>query len=408
MPSRNGDGSALGGLGAYEDSAITEDRPADFVPSLVSLGFFKAALRRSAWFWCLAAVAGLIVGLGAYLVTPHPYQASTTLLLPLGPNTDISTQTATSEVMADNQATAQSRPVAGLVIRNLELRQSVSSFLSSYSTTAVTDRVFVITASASSSDQAVLRANAVATAFLQVRADELLNEQKLTRESLEQQIGQVNQDISSFNSQISRLSAESVSPAQQSQLSSLQAKRSQETTTLTALKQALVSEQTNTQPTIAADAEGAVVLSGATPLPHSRLKPLLLYAVIGLLAGVVLGVGVVLIRTLVSDRLRQRDDIAQALGAPVKLSVARVPGPSGADRLQARRRPGGRSRRRPASCGSFPGVTGPVPGAAGRTGCPSRPCHRRARGQAPGFPPTRGQYGERARQPPYPGGSRRG
>ena len=129
MPSRNGDGSALGGLGAYEDSAITEDRPADFVPSLVSLGFFKAALRRSAWFWCLAAVAGLIVGLGAYLVTPHPYQASTTLLLPLGPNTDISTQTATSEVMADNQATAQSRPVAGLVIRNLELRQSVSSFL---------------------------------------------------------------------------------------------------------------------------------------------------------------------------------------------------------------------------------------------------------------------------------------
>ena len=170
----------------------------------------------------------------------------------------------------------------------------------------------------------MLRANAVATAFLQVRADELLNEQKLTRESLEQQIGQVNQDISSFNSQISRLSAESVSPAQQSQLSSLQAKRSQETTTLTALKQALVSEQTNTQPTIAADAEGAVVLSGATPLPHSRLKPLLLYAVIGLLAGVVLGVGVVLIRTLVSDRLRQRDDIAQALGAPVKLSVARV------------------------------------------------------------------------------------
>ena len=294
------------------------------MPSLVSLGFFKAALRRSARFWCLAAVAGLIAGLGAFLATPHPYQASTTLLLPLGPNTDISTQTATSEVMTDNQATAQSRPVAGLVIRDLGLRQSVSSILSSYSATATTDRVLIITVSASSSDQAVLRANAVATAFLQVRADELLNEQKLTRASLAQQIGQVKQDISSLNSQISQLSAESVSPAQQSQLSSLQAKRSQATTTLTALNQALVSEQTNTQPTIAADAEGAVVLSGATLLPHSRLKPLLLYAVIGLLAGVVLGVAVVLIRALVSDRLRQRDDIAQALGAPVKLSVARV------------------------------------------------------------------------------------
>ena len=170
----------------------------------------------------------------------------------------------------------------------------------------------------------MLRANAVATAFLQVRADELLSEQELTRESLEQQIGQVKQDISSLNSQISRLSAESVSPAQQSQLSSLRTKRSQATSTLTALKQALVSEQTNTQPTVAADARGAVVLDAATPLPHSQLKHLLLYALIGLFVGVVLGVGVVLIRALVSNRLRRRDDVAQALGAPVKLSVGRV------------------------------------------------------------------------------------
>ena len=324
MPSRNGDGSALGGLGAYEDFAVAEDRSADFVPSLVSLEFFKAALRRSARFWCLAAVAGLIAGLGAYLATPHPYQASTALLLPLGSNADISNQTAYSEVTADNQATAQSRSVAGLVIRNLGLRQSVGSLLSSYSATSLSDRVLVITVSASSSDQAVLRADAIATAFLQVRADELLSEQELTLESLEQQIGQVKQDISSLNSQISRLSAESVSPAQQSQLSSLRAERSQATTTLTALEQTLVSEQTNTQPTVAADARGAVVLDGATPLPHSRLKHLLLYALIGLVVGVVLGVGIVLIRALVSNRLRQRDDVAQALGAPVKLSVGRV------------------------------------------------------------------------------------
>ena len=146
MPSRNGDGNALGGLGAYEDSAVAEDRSADFVPSLVSLGFFKAALRRSAWFWCLAAVAGLIAGLGAYLATPHPYQASTTLLLPLAARSNTASQTAYNEVLTDNQATAQSRSVAGLVIRNLGLRQSADSFLSSYSATSVSDRVLVITA----------------------------------------------------------------------------------------------------------------------------------------------------------------------------------------------------------------------------------------------------------------------
>ncbi len=324
MPSHNGDGNALGELGAYEDFAVAEDRSADFVPSLVSLGFFKAALRRSARFLCLAAVAGLIAGLGAYLATPHPYQASTTLLLPLGSNADISTETAYTEVVTDNQTTAQSRSVAGLVIRNLGLRQSVDSFLSSYSATSVTDRVLVITVNASSSDQAVLRANAIAEAFLQVRADELLSEQELTRGSLEQQIGQVEQNISPLARQISRLAAEPASPGQQSQLSSLRAESSQATSTLTALKQALASEQTNTQPATAVDARGAVVLDAATPLPHSRLKHLLLYALIGLVVGVVLGVAVVVFRALLSNRLRRRDDVAQALGAPVKLSVGRV------------------------------------------------------------------------------------
>ena len=41
--------------------------------------------------------------------------------------------------------------------------------------------------------------------------------------------------------------------------------------------------------------------------------------------GLVLGMGIVVIQALVSDRLRRRDDIAQALGAPVKLSVGTTP-----------------------------------------------------------------------------------
>jgi len=55
-----------------------------------------------------------------------------------------------------------------------------------------------------------------------------------------------------------------------------------------------------------------------------------------------LGLAVALIRALVSDRLRQRTDVAQALGAPVKLSVGRVRlngryGLAAADRLDVRR-----------------------------------------------------------------------
>ncbi len=68
----------------------------------------------------------------------------------------------------------------------------------------------------------------------------------------------------------------------------------------------------------------------------------MIYAGTGLIAGLALGMFIVVVRALVSDRLRRRDDVARALGAPVKLSVGKVrqsrwrPGPRG---LAAARRP---------------------------------------------------------------------
>ena len=342
MPSPSVIGASLGRFEAYEDSAVVEDRSADFEPSLVSLGFLAAALRRSAWLWCLTAVVGLLLGSLAFAATRDPYQASTTLLLTLDPSENVTAQAADDEYQADNQAMAQSRTVAGLAIGQLGLRQSVSSFLSSYSATSVSDRVLVITDSASSSDQAVLRANAIAAAFLQFRASELLQEQQLSLSSYNQQIGQTRQDISSLNHQISRLSASPVSAAQQSQLTNLQTERSQATSTLAGLNEAALSYETTTQPAMTAEAKGDVVLDRAVPLPYSQGRHLLLYALIGGFIGLVLGLAVALIRALVSDRLRQRTDVAQALGAPVKLSVGRVRlngryGLAAADRLDVRR-----------------------------------------------------------------------
>ena len=62
----------------------------------------------------------------------------------------------------------------------------------------------------------------------------------------------------------------------------------------------------------------------------------------GLIAGLVLGLGIVVIRALLSDRLYRRDDVARALGAPVKLSVGRrAPQPlaAGPARARGRREP---------------------------------------------------------------------
>lgn len=301
-------------LGAYDNFAATENRPTDLVPGLVSLGFITAAVRRSALFLFVMAVIGPIIGVGIYFKSPHPYQASASILLTHGPTEDLQT------AAANNQAMAETRAVAGLAVQQLRLQQSVSNFLSTYSVTSVTDRVLNVTASAPSASQAELQASAVARAFLTFRANELQGQINLVLQSLNQQINQTKHHINSIGAQISQLSNQPTSPTQQSQISKMRAEQTNATNALATLQQDVVGEQTTAQPALTAALKGSQVLSVAA-LPRSHLKPLITYAVFGLIAGVVVGLAVVIIRAVVSDRLRRRDDIAYALDAPVKLSV---------------------------------------------------------------------------------------
>jgi hypothetical protein len=84
------------------------------------------------------------------------------------------------------------------------------------------------------------------------------------------------------------------------------------------------------QVTTASEIEGSGVLDPAAPITHTHkllspgLTTPLLYAGTGLIPGLVLGMAFVVVRELVSDRLRRRDDVAHALGAPVRLSVGGV------------------------------------------------------------------------------------
>ena len=65
------------------------------------------------------------------------------------------------------------------------------------------------------------------------------------------------------------------------------------------------------------------VIAGATAIVHSALKVLLVDGASGLVAGLALGVGILAIMAIASDKIRQHDEVAEALGAPVELSVGR-------------------------------------------------------------------------------------
>jgi hypothetical protein len=75
--------------------------------------------------------------------------------------------------------------------------------------------------------------------------------------------------------------------------------------------------------------EGSGVLDGAALVPRSAKRVGVVYAGTGLVAGLAVGLGVVVVGALVSDRLRRRDDVARALGGPVDVSVGRVRGGRG-------------------------------------------------------------------------------
>ena len=302
-------------LGDYDDFAATENRPADFAPGLVSLGFLKEAIRRSARFLVIMTVVGLLGGFGYYLKSHHSYQASASVLLTLGPEENSLT------APTDNQAIAKTSAVAELAVQKLGLQQSVSSFLNTYTAVSVTDRLLTITASAPSANQAVLYADAVGNAFLKFRADQLDGQNNLVLQSLDQQLNQAKPRVDSIAAQLSQLPSQSTSPTQESQISKLREEQTSAAAALSSLQAAITGNQTTTAPELKAALDNSQVLS-VTPLPYSKKKKLITYGALGLVVGLALGLTIVIVRALVSDRLRRRDDIAYALDAPVRLSVS--------------------------------------------------------------------------------------
>jgi len=300
------------------DFSGADDGPADLNAGLTSMGFIKASIRRTRRWWCLTAAVGFLAGLALYVTTPPLYQASTSLLLtnPAEPQP--------GSAVTDAQTIAQSRPVAGLALHQLGLRESVGSFLGSYTATPVTDRVMSITVSAPSGDEALARAAVLAGAFLQYRAAQLKAQQVKLFQQLRLQVSHATQQYNAYQDRINTLKAEPPSPARDSSLTSLRAQRQQAYGALSELQTSTNGTIASTKELTASEITGSQVLNQAALLPRSRLKHLILYPVVGLIIGLVVGLAIVVVRALTSDRLRRRDDIARALGAPVSLSVGAV------------------------------------------------------------------------------------
>jgi capsular polysaccharide biosynthesis protein len=290
----------------------------DVAAGLVSISFLTAALRRRARFWCGAAVLGLLLGVGLYIKFPPSYQATTSVLLTHAP-TDIAL-----DAMQTDQAMAQSRAVAALTVRNLGLQQSTSAFVSSYSTTVVTDRILLFTANAPSRAAALRQATGVAAGFLEFRANQLKSEQRLVVAALDNQISQAKNSLTALSSKLTAESHQPASTAQRATLHRLQQQHTAAVTALGTLQQVAQDSRASSQVDTDSQVNRSQVLDPAALSSHSKLKLSVIYVGPALIGALALAMGYVVIQALVSDRLRRRDDVAYALGAPVRLSVGAV------------------------------------------------------------------------------------
>ncbi len=303
-------------LWTYEDFTVAEEnQPFNVAGGFASLGFIGAAVRRSLRFLLILAAIGMVGGLATYIVYPVAYQANVTVLVKTNPADD------PVSAMLTEVTLVESETVASAAVKALGLAQSVSSFQDAYTVTVVTDQVLSITANAPNSADAVDRANEIAAQYLKFRASVLRAQQAEDVAAYAQEIPQAQQQIAALESRISELKGQS---SNQAELTKLQNQLKTATSTLPTLEQTVTGLTATDESTTSSMIDGTQVLDTATTLHHSKLKDVIEYVLSGLIGGFAIGFGIVVVRELISDRLRRRDDLAAALGAPVRLSVGRV------------------------------------------------------------------------------------
>jgi capsular polysaccharide biosynthesis protein len=300
----------------FGDHAVPEGHPAaDAGAGLVSMSYIKAELRRHARLWCLTAVLGLLVGCGLYLRYPPSYTATATVLLKAGPNQNPAVQIET------DAALLQSNGVAAGAIKQLGIQLPPSTLQANYNVTVLTSETILLNMQAPSGTEAVQRATAITSSFLNVFDSYAQIGLQQTQDQLNQQVAEAQQKVDTINKEISQVISQAPGSASQPQLNGLHAQLTIANDALLTVQQYATDTLATTQTGTAAEVHGSQVLDAATLQPHSHIKKAALYVVGGLVGGLAVGVIIVVLMALLTERLRRRDDVGEALDAPIGLSV---------------------------------------------------------------------------------------
>ena len=279
-------------------------------PLLVTGRALRDALVRTWRIWVAATVIGGFLGVAALLALPHPASASTTLLM-------IHSDPGESAMTTDLNL-LQTRAVASRVIADLDLQESPEALLSTVTVTPVNDQILALEMTGPDEASAVARTTSLVDNFLEFRAEQLRSISNGIIEGYENRVADLQSQIGALTREYERLSAETT--VDEVRASDVLASRATLGNQLTLVQSAIEDARLQTEAAVTA----THVIDAPVPHPFGSRRQLVLFAVSGAILGAAVSTGVILFRTLTSDRLRQRREVAAALGVPVRVGVGPV------------------------------------------------------------------------------------
>lgn len=306
-------------LGPPDEVAAQDDAEPRVV---VTLTLLRAALRRQWRLWATLATVGGLLGLAAFVALPQSVTATTTLLLAHPPTAD------PALAMQNDTALASTREIARRVISSQGLSLTPDEFGDQMTVTPTTTQILSLTVAAPDEAQARARTSALALAYLEFRSEQVNQQAQAVIAGTQAQADALSMRVEDLSAKIDGLQG-TTSASGQAMLNDLITRRADLASQVSQLSQTIQSEKIQMDGVT----QGSHVLDPATVNPTPAKRRAVLLVASGVIAGLALGVALVLFRAVLTDRLYRRADIAAAAGVPVVLSVGRVGG-----RRRSRRR----------------------------------------------------------------------
>ncbi|GAB3583433.1 Wzz/FepE/Etk N-terminal domain-containing protein [Amycolatopsis endophytica] len=282
---------------------------------LLDLQRVLIAIRRRRRLWLSAAVLGLLAGAVLAFLSPTPPTAVTRLLVLHAEDAPNDSGT----LIKTDVAILETTRVAEAALRKLGSTEPPERFVKSYTGTGLTNNVLELQVTADSYGEAVAKAQALADAFIADHSARMQAAADAEAQALLSQRDQIQTELTEVDRQIAS-SANRNSQIGPAELQSLYARRADLTSRVSDFTNQASEAKIGT-PQLAA---GTQIVDAPRPMAASPLGSLVTNAGIGLGFGLIAGLGLAAVMSVVRDRPLLRREVSAHLGASV---IAQLPKP---------------------------------------------------------------------------------